>query len=1313
MSPSDKPSRIRALLRGSHRWTRRLATLVILLLGLAVVAVGILWVAGGGLLARRTADFLNAHVLATDTRVSVGEVSGFPMHHMVLEDATLLKHRPGGWFPFVGARKIQVSYDLWGFLHGRYVASRVEADGLRLELRSDGEGSFLFPAARSKGAPKGGGLPPFRVGKLLLHDASVHIDLPWRGLDVDSVEAEARLEGTRKGIEVRIDRLTGIGRDGVGPLVLAGGTIVFGDGIHLDAVTGQVMETPFTVAGTPSPLDLQLTLDNFPLPWLGTFLGEKGLDPGRLKHLEGRIHQTGGGLVFSWSGAGTWEPWTVTDMAGEGAIAGHHLRFQNVRGTVEGSRITDASIDIPLRTQQLVVKATVADFDTAIPRIPFFQTYRGVVNGRASVIIEDRRDPLRKASARLDLGKGHLLKVPFLECMVTTTIDNGTFAMDTVKVNLQQATVRGRGTVGTDSIDLSFGYLGDLRPWRQFLHRQELEGWGQLRVRLHGGKDHPELQAAGRIRNLDIAHVHADEVDLEEALGAVGETADLEIRFAAPNGIRLGDTPFSSAKGRVVVSADSLVMDSLELTRGDTAVTVAGDLRWEPEVRIHLDRAEADLGSRRFWVDAPGGFTLEDDVLSTEGMEIHTSRGSFRVAGSWNTKTQAVNTDWTLHALDPSVFFDPAHLPPVAVGKMGGTAHVEGTPDQLNGNVDLGLRQIDWKGGHLDSLYARLRVTDRTLSVEQLVPILDAGRITVSGDIVLPEPPVTVVRNLAADRPPDPDATVWNLTATASGTDLARWRFLLPPGERALGRVDAVAHLEGTSARPRLDVEGSARTISVRGFEADTLQVRASFADGTVSVDRLRLFQGTKRQDVTGTFPLDLTLYPFSWSLPERPMNLLVEAQDGSLMSLRLTPWIKTATGSLKSTIRVSGTPAHPSLNGEAEVENGKFSLKERDEVVVDVTARIRFDGDLVTIEEAKGKVGVSWSDPEKVGGWATASGTYRLGAEEENSYRLNIHLDKVVVGESGQYAARVSGDLTLTPKQTKQGIFPFAQGNLFVERAEYSGSLQPQDIGEFKPPSLLYDVRIDAPTSVFIRTEGVDAELGGENLIVRQTPERQEILGQMDIHRGTYEFSNIFQKTFHVTDGTLTWDDPETRLPTMDITADTREGAYLITVKLTGRVGQPDIQFSAEKDGVNADLTQEDILQLLAVGAVGLSPEALSGSQQIGAEDVLGKTVGSLFTQGLEARLARKISMVDELQIGTENQETGAFGLTLGARKYVTPNLSIQYVQGLSSSFRQDLAVEYRLRRALYLRGGMVNREDKGNTVQEYNLDLKLRHEY
>ena len=91
-----------------------------------------------------------------------------------------------------------------------------------------------------------------------------------------------------------------------------------------------------------------------------------------------------------------------------------------------------------------------------------------------------------------------------------------------------------------------------------------------------------------------------------------------------------------------------------------------------------------------------------------------------------------------------------------------------------------------------------------------------------------------------------------------------------------------------------------------------------------------------------------------------------------------------------------------------------------------------------------------------------------------------------------------------------------------------------------------------------------------------------------------------------------------------------------------------------------------------------------------------------------------RQLGIVDEVQIETEFDEEGKFGASVGVRKWVTPELSIQYRQGLSRTFEQDLAVEYRLRRQIFLRGELLRRDEQGSSpTPQYNVDLKVRHEY
>lgn len=1342
MSPSDTPSsgpggtgpdtgadkaprrgRGRSLLAGSHRWSRRVASGLILLVAAILVGASLLWTVGGTMVADRLTRFINAHVLAENTTLGIEDVGGTLLHRVAVTGVRIRRQGPEDWFPFGTADRVQVTYDLWGALHGRYAASRVEADGLRLELRTFGDGPILLPQGKGGGSDDGGGggLPRMWIRKLILRNASLRLDLPFRVLELDSVYAEASVASGRTGFQIQVDTLSAKVGDGLGRLVLAGGRLVAADSVRLEGVSGRWEGSPLSVDGTVggAPVDLDLSIAEFPLERLGRFLNEAGLDTGYVHAVAGNITTRTGDVTFDWKGAGRWETWDVQDLAGRGRVAGDVLRLTEVTGTTEGAVLSGATIVVPLHAPWVTVEGTFENLHTNTLRVEAVADYPGIVNGSGKVRIEERKDLLSNVTAELRLGAGQFLEVPFTDAWISARIQNRIWSLDSVHVNLTAARIRGSGTFGPDSLDLAFGYLGDLRPWRRFLHREELEGQGRLQVRLLGSTEQPVIRMRGGMGRLFVADIRAPEIELGEAEGVLGEERNLSITFSAPEGLSLGGTPFSRADGHIVVTADRLLMDGLHLERGDTSATVEGNLRWEPVIQVHVDAADLNVNERAYQLDSPADFTFDEDVLSTPGVLIHTPQhGRVGIQGNWNTRTNAFTADVTVENLDPSVFFPPGDLPAVAVGSVDGSFNLHGDPAAINGSTRLGLREVDWEGGHIDSVTAVLTVEGRSLNLEQVDATVAGGRILVAGDVVLPQPLVETVRSVRDSVALDGAATGLDLTATATGVNLPKWRFLLPNRERMAGTVDAVVRLQGTAASPRMEVDGTSGDLVWKHFDAKRITFRGGFADGIVRVDTLETWQQDRKLDVSGTFPLDLALLPFDFAVPDRAMDIRVRSDEGSLSSLRLTPWIRSATGKLEAEARFTGTPRSPRITGYATVEDGDVVLRERDEVLADVAARIRFDGDLIHVEEARARTTLPWNPESGRNSLVTAEGTYRLGAEEEQTYALDIHFKDALAGEEGVYAARVTGDVSLTPQRAADGkIYPFAKGTVFVSRAEYAGSLEPQDIGEFKPPSMLYDVVLNAPQKILIRTEGVDAELGGENLTVRQTPERQEIVGELEILRGTYEF---FQKTFRVTRGTLVWDDPTTRLPTMDITAETTEAGYVIRVELTGRVGKPQVQFLALRNGIDAGLTDQEIITMLGVGATGLGalgvssgvePTGTNGNQS-GGEEAL-KTVGNLFFNQLERELSRQIGIVDAVELKTESDQGDYSGPIVGVTKYVTPDVSIQYEQGLSNAKRQGLEVEYRLGRILFLRGSVIRLPESGGQDQEYNLDLKIRKDY
>jgi hypothetical protein len=370
----------------------------------------------------------------------------------------------------------------------------------------------------------------------------------------------------------------------------------------------------------------------------------------------------------------------------------------------------------------------------------------------------------------------------------------------------------------------------------------------------------------------------------------------------------------------------------------------------------------------------------------------------------------------------------------------------------------------------------------------------------------------------------------------------------------------------------------------------------------------------------------------------------------------------------------------------------------------------------LLTIDHATGTLG---------GGKVRAEGTYRLWVAETEAYALILSGDRAVVRDEGLYAARVSGTLTLRPLRAKDGrIYPYAEGSLYVHRLEYAGSLEPQDLATFRPQPILYQVSIEAPSQVLVRNEQVDAELGGE-LQVRQDVDMRSVLGELEILRGRYQ---LFFEQFRITEGTITWSDPYTIIPVMDVTAEATVPPYVIVVRLNGRADEPVVESSALLlDGrADAGLTESEVFQVLAAGSVGLGARTLGfGTGQNGSATsstssealVTGVAAGTTLLGGrIEREVLRRVGLVDEFDIDSGSGESGNFALTLGVRKWLTPALSVAYRQGLSQNFEQDVAVEYRLRRAIFLRAGYARRQTTSlatGLAQEYNLDLKVRHEY
>ena len=1323
MSASDKPSKAERILRHFHLWSRRAATLMLILLVLLLAGGVYIWTTKSDLLAARGAAFLNAHVFGQGTHVVVGRVRGMPFHRLILEDVRLEGEGPQGKMAFLSAHELEVSYDLWGILHGRYVASSAAARGLHVEFLQR-EGGLFLPTFRSH--KKRTRTTTFRIENIAVVDGTARVEMPWRTVTIDSLNGGLTVESGADGLKLTANHLAGRMNDALGTIELDQGTLGIRSPLRFDDLEGRWSGAPFALSGTVGATsDLKVGLEQFPLGRLGKFLNRTDLDPGYVTRLQGNLKKDSGRVNFHAVGDLSWQAWVLEGVQGWGTIQNGMLDLQDLSARIEGAALSRGQVKLPLHKEQwFTVDVLANNLNTATLRLPVVDKMPGIVNGSAKLRFGDRRNFLRALDMDIRLKQGTILQVPFQSGIVNAVVRDSTFRFDSLYVNLDGARATGRGKAGASFLDLEIDYAGNLVPLRALARQPDMSGQADLHARLNGPPRSPILIGQGEVRQFSVSTLRAPLVVIEDAHGPVNENQNLRIRAVMPQGLRVATLPWNRGVITLAAAMDSARVDSVFMANSDTVVTGWGSVRWKPEIRVSISEANAVAAGHRFHARTPFTVYRRGDVLSTPGMVIDTPRGFASAEGDWNVTSHGGRLHAELHDIDPSVFF--AKPPPVLIGKVNGVLELAGGGDVLSGRADLAMREVEWKRAHFDSARVSAELDGRDLRIDQLLVRRGNGEVEIHGSMGLPGPVLPMLEAFRAHEYPDGEATHWQLGVAAHGIDLADWKFLVPAGQAVSGRVDLTGTMAGTSAHPELAVQGTALRLNWKGFESDSLAAQGAYAGGSIELQQLVIGEGNQSATLQGSFPLDLVLVPFAASVPERPMDLRVEAQDGSLHGLEFTPWIKKASGSLQAKVRATGTPRHPKLDGLARVNHGRVELRERDEVVEHITAGFAFKGDVIEVEEAKGIVTVNWAGNQLAGGEVTVEpgGTYRLGTREEQTYQLKLHADQALVGESGIYAGRVSGDITLRPERADDGrIYPFARGRLFVHRMEYGGTLRPQDVVEAKPPSLLYEVTLDAPNKILLRSEQTEAELGG-TLTARQTPDRQIITGSLDVLDGSYQF---LQKTFRVTQGTLNWNDPTTRIPTVDIDAETKDGHYLITVNLTGPADQVEVHFTAENLDNSADsraLSESEIVQYLALGSVGLSYS--NPNQNPGANQQIDLSKGGAASAGagfglvgidailggqLEQTLRKEFGINATIETANEwNAEEGAYVPKAGISTY-WGNTRLQILQGLSRTYEQDVALEYRLRRAVVLRGSIINLP--GKSTQEYNLELKLHHDY
>jgi translocation and assembly module TamB len=401
----------------------------------------------------------------------------------------------------------------------------------------------------------------------------------------------------------------------------------------------------------------------------------------------------------------------------------------------------------------------------------------------------------------------------------------------------------------------------------------------------------------------------------------------------------------------------------------------------------------------------------------------------------------------------------------------------------------------------------------------------------------------------------------------------------------------------------------------------------------------------------------------------------------------------QSVTGRVAIDGGVTGTLAAPRAQGAAVLTGGSFTDPLNGIRLTTIEGRVSGQGDSLVVERLNAAT--------RNGGRVSVTGRVALQPDFPGSF--HVVADRAELVSNPLMTAVSSADLTLagplvrTPRiagrvnvvsidvavpdrlpatvRPLPGVrhvntSPDVRARL-AQRADRKAAISPKR--RPKKPAVPFDatldVTVDAPSRIFVRGRGIDAELGG-SLRVTGTSAAPNAVGAFAMRRGRLE---LVGQRLDFSRGKLTFAGSLTT-PELDFAAETKAGDVNARVAVSGPADAP--QFALTSDPI---LPQDEILSrlLFKKAAGGLSPfQALQLAQAV-AQLSGGAAGPDLFEQ------ARKGLGLDSLDVSAG----ASGGPALGASRYISDRVSVGVKAGAKPA-DTAVGVDFDVTRRIKLKG-------------------------
>jgi translocation and assembly module TamB len=458
-------------------------------------------------------------------------------------------------------------------------------------------------------------------------------------------------------------------------------------------------------------------------------------------------------------------------------------------------------------------------------------------------------------------------------------------------------------------------------------------------------------------------------------------------------------------------------------------------------------------------------------------------------------------------------------------------------------------------------------------------------------------------------------------------------------------------------------------------------------------------------------------------------------------------PKLTRATGTLSGSVKITGSPSEPDLDGRLEVRGAELGIKGLPGGITDVEIDVEADKNEGRVTRAVGHF---------LGGDVHATARMPLKGGQLGVAHATVTARQLFIAPVEGVRATIDADLevTMNPNApSAQGRLPFVGGVVTITQFEYTrpvtldltgfkGGARRTIVEAYDPSadSIAFGVDVRARTPLHIRNNLVDAKLAIDprGLHVTGTNQRMGLRGELTSMPGGR--FRVFANDFEVQKGTIRFDDPTKIAPHVDITGVTEYRRYSTTVSSSGTGANTTGGASATTGNISSGgrggglwrialhaygdtedlrvdmtsdpaLSREDIFFLLTIGLTRAEVDQVrAGSVYASAAF---EAIGTV--SGADRAVKKAIPVIDDFRFGSAySPRTGRTEpqVTLGRR--LTDNVRANVSTGLTEDRQLRSNVEWRLSRPLSVQTSYDNISTvSSGSVGNFGLDFRWRLEF